>query len=112
MRIKHIVLFGVCLLVTSCMFAEEKLGILRLISTSKAGVGYGVYVDDGHAYITNNGGGEALGVCGVGEYLYTADNFGIEVLDVRDPTCPHKIGEYGNMRGFMTFISMGVTSML
>ena len=31
-------------------------------------------------------GGEALGVWGDREYLYVADNLGVEVLDVKDPT--------------------------
>lgn len=43
--------------------------------------------------------GEALGVWGDAEYLYVADNFGIEVLDVKDPARPHEIGEYGRVNG-------------
>lgn len=44
-------------------------------------------------------GGEALGVWGDGKYLYIADNFGIEVLDVTDPSNPYEIGEYSRVRG-------------
>ena len=51
----------------------------------------GRYLDDD--------GGEALGVWGDGEYLYVADNYGIEVLDVKDPTDPYEIGEYGKVNG-------------
>jgi len=43
--------------------------------------------------------GEALGVWGDGEYLYVADNYGIEVLDVKDPTRPSEIGQYDAVRG-------------
>jgi hypothetical protein len=43
--------------------------------------------------------GEALGVWGDDEYLYVADNFGIEALDVSDPASPYEIGEYGRVRG-------------
>ena len=51
----------------------------------------GRYLDDD--------GGEALGVWGDGEYLYVADTFGVEVLDVKDPTGPYEIGEYGRVNG-------------
>ena len=44
-------------------------------------------------------GGEALGVWGEGKYLYIADNFCIEVLDVTDPSNPYEIGEYSRVRG-------------
>lgn len=44
-------------------------------------------------------GGEALAVWGDGDHLYVADNFGIEVLDVRDPANPYEIGEYGRVNG-------------
>jgi hypothetical protein len=44
-------------------------------------------------------GGEALGVWGNGDHLYVADNFGIEVLDVKDPTHPYEIDEYGGVNG-------------
>jgi hypothetical protein len=43
--------------------------------------------------------GEALGVWGDGRRLYVADNFGIEVLDVTDPTDPYQIGEYSRVKG-------------
>lgn len=51
----------------------------------------GRYLDDD--------GGEALGVWGDGEYLYVADNFGVKVLDVKDPTRPYELGEYGGLNG-------------
>jgi hypothetical protein len=51
----------------------------------------GRYLDDD--------GGEALGVWGDGEYLYVADNFAIEVLDVRDPAALYEIGEVGRVHG-------------
>lgn len=44
-------------------------------------------------------GGEALGVWGDGMHLYIADNFGIEVLDVKDPVHPEEVAEYGKVRG-------------
>lgn len=44
-------------------------------------------------------GGEAQGVWGDGQHLYVADNFGIEVLDVRNPTNPQEVYEYDNVRG-------------
>ena len=44
-------------------------------------------------------GGEALGVWGDHEYLYVADNYGIEVLDITDPTGPIEIGEYEDVDG-------------
>jgi hypothetical protein len=31
--------------------------------------------------------------------LYVADNFGVEVLDVKDPTSPYEIGEYARVNG-------------
>jgi hypothetical protein len=43
--------------------------------------------------------GEALGVWGDGKYLYVADNYGIEVLDIKDPTRPIEISEYDGLRG-------------
>lgn len=51
----------------------------------------GRYLDDD--------GGEALGVWGDGEYLYVADNFSVEVLDISEPTKPQEIGEYGGLNG-------------
>ena len=40
-------------------------------------------------------GGEAQGVWGDGRFLYVADNYGVEVLDIADPARPHQIAEYG-----------------
>ena len=51
----------------------------------------GRYLDDD--------GGEALGIWGDSQFLYVADNFGIEVLDVQDPTRPQQVAEYGNTNG-------------
>jgi len=42
-------------------------------------------------------GGEALSVWGDKDYLYVADNFGIEVLDIKDPSHPRQIEEYGGL---------------
>lgn len=114
MRAKLLVLFGVCLIITSCMFAEEKLGILRLISTSKAGAGYGVHVDDGHAYIANNDGvvifdiqkpnrprrvgkiptGVTFGIYVEHGLAYILRNGGLVIADVKDPANPKKLGEH------------------
>lgn len=44
-------------------------------------------------------GGEAQGVWGDGECLYIADNYHVEVLDVRDPANPREIGEYDKVAG-------------
>ena len=43
--------------------------------------------------------GEALSFLRDNETLYVADNFGIEVLDAKDPSHPNKIVEYGNVIG-------------
>ena len=48
-------------------------------------------------------GGEALGVWGDHEYLFVADNYRIEVLDITDPTHPFEIGEYENVNGAHDF---------
>jgi hypothetical protein len=118
MRKKHAVLFGLCLLVTSGMFAEDRQKTLSFVCTSKAGVGYGVYVEDGHAYITNNDGvdifdvqkpshpqkvgkistGVAFGICVEHGLAYILGNGGLVIADVKDPAKPQILGEY-NCRG-------------
>lgn len=42
-------------------------------------------------------GGEALSVWGDSDYLYVADNFGVEVLDITDPEHPSQIEELGGL---------------
>ena len=42
-------------------------------------------------------GGEALSVWGNNDYLYVADNFGVEVLDINDPAHPRQIEELGRL---------------
>jgi len=42
-------------------------------------------------------GGEALSVWGDKDYLYVADNFGVEVLDINDPAHPRQIEELGGL---------------
>lgn len=42
-------------------------------------------------------GGEALSVWGDKDYLYVADNFGVEVLDIHDPAHPRQIEELGGL---------------
>ena len=42
-------------------------------------------------------GGEALSVWGDNKYIYVADNFGVEVLDIAEPERPRQISEIGNM---------------
>jgi hypothetical protein len=64
--------------------------ILRLSDKASPQV-IGRYLDDD--------GGEALGVWGDGAYLYVADNYRIEVLDVSDPAHPYEVGEYGRVNG-------------
>ncbi len=51
----------------------------------------GRYLDDD--------GGEALAVWGDAHHLYVADNFGVEVLDMSDPSHPYEIGEYSRVNG-------------
>ena len=41
--------------------------------------------------------GEALSVWGDSDYLYVADNFGVEVLDITDPAHPMQIEELGGL---------------
>jgi hypothetical protein len=59
------------------------------ISNKKAPVKMGSFCDED--------GGEALSVWGDEDYLYVADNFGIEVLDIKDPAHPRQIDEYGGL---------------
>ena len=42
-------------------------------------------------------GGEALSVWGEDDYLYVADNFGVEVLNIQDPENPRQIEELGGL---------------
>lgn len=42
-------------------------------------------------------GGEALSVWGDDNYLYVADNFGVEVLDIHDPAHPRQVEELGGL---------------
>ena len=44
-------------------------------------------------------GGESLAVWGDRDFLYVADNFGIELLDIHDPTNPQEIGECLEVNG-------------
>lgn len=42
-------------------------------------------------------GGEALSVWGDNSLIYVADNFGVEVLDIKNPAQPRQIEEYGEL---------------
>ncbi len=42
-------------------------------------------------------GGEALSIWGDSNYLYVADNFGVEVLNINDPAHPMQIEELGRL---------------
>lgn len=114
MRMKHIILFSVCFLIIYCMFADDNHDVLSLISTSKAGVGYGIYVDDAYAYITNNDGviifdvqkpshprkvgkiltGTTFGICVENDLAYILGNGGLVIADVKDPANPKMLGEH------------------
>lgn len=59
------------------------------ISNKKAPLKMGSFCDED--------GGEALSVWGDKDYLYVADNFGVEVLDIKDPAHPQQIEEYGGL---------------
>jgi len=59
------------------------------ISNKKAPIKMGSFFD--------GDGGEALSVWGDKNYLYVADNFGVEVLDIKDPAHPRQIDEYGGL---------------
>jgi len=54
-------------------------------------------------------GGEAQGVWGDGRYLYVADNYGVEVLDISDPGNPFEIGAYGKVKGAHDLYVEGTT---
>jgi hypothetical protein len=48
-------------------------------------------------HFNDDDGGEALSVWGEDDYLYVADNFGVEVLDIQDPENPRQIEELGGL---------------
>jgi len=40
-----------------------------------------------------------LGVWGDDQFLYIADNYGMEMLDVSDPSHPYEVGQYSGLSG-------------
>ncbi len=48
-------------------------------------------------HFNDDDGGEALSVWGDDDYLYVADNFGVEVLDIHEPSHPRQIEELGGL---------------
>jgi hypothetical protein len=115
MRSKHIVIFTLCLVLISSMSACQRRDALGLVSTSKAGVGYGVFVDDGYAYITNNDGviifdveesnrpkeigriqtGYTRGAFVMDGWAYFASEQGLAIADVSNPERPMQVSEFG-----------------
>jgi hypothetical protein len=81
MRRLHKVIFTICFVLISSISACQRQNVLSQVSTSKAGVGYGVFVDDGYAYITNND--------------------GVNIFDVEEPNRPKEVGriQIGYTRG-------------
>ena len=68
---KHHFLTLLWLMRTTWISAREGEDVPHKVSTSKAGVAYGVYVDEGYAYITKND--------------------GIIIFDVHEPDRPREV---------------------
>ncbi|MBN1486473.1 MAG: hypothetical protein JW981_02450 [Anaerolineae bacterium] len=114
---KRTVLLIVWLMLISCISACQRQGTLSMVSTSKAGVGYGVYVDEGYAYITNNDGVIVFdvhetdsprevgriqtsyytpGIFVNSGWAYIASERGLVIADVSNPASPQQVGEYNS----------------
>ncbi len=115
MRSRHKGFLTLCLVLISSISACQRQDGLGLVSTSKAGVGYGVFVDDGYAYVTNNDGviifdveessrpkevgriqtGYTRGVYVMDGWAYFASEHGLVIADVSNPERPMQVSEYG-----------------
>lgn len=90
----------------------EVSGSLKLIGTINAGLAYGVFADDGFAFITNNDGlvifdiqnpsnsqkvgsinlGVSFGVMVNNNIAYAVGNYGLSIIDISNRSNPQKIG--------------------
>jgi hypothetical protein len=114
MKMKHLFLFLRWLIFVLCITACERGDALHKISTSRAGVGYGVHVHEGYAYITNNEGviifdvhdpthpkqiasiptGYTPGILVQGDWAYIASESGLTIADISDPSLPQKVSKF------------------
>ena len=115
MRKIHAVLLIGWLTLTCCSCVRHSQGTLSFVCYCKeAGVGYGVCVDKGYAYVTNNDGvvifnvqlperprkigvistGVTFGICVENDLAYVLGRHGLVIADVSEPANPKKLQEY------------------